>query len=120
MLSFFNFLVIQAERDNLELNKSFMKKLALMEKKEIRLLIGDSLQQTVNSLGVTKSKKKTAKLINKSAKRIAELVAAQIKKEMKKIKSAKATNGKKPKAKTGKTVRLKEKKRIDEPALQTA
>ena len=66
-----------------------MKKLPLMGKKEIRLLLGDSLQQTVNSLGVTKSKKKTVRLINKSAKRIAELVAAQIKKEMKKIKGEK-------------------------------
>ena len=97
-----------------------MKKLPLMGKKEIRLLLGDSLQQTVNSLGVTKSKKKTVRLINKSAKRIAELVAAQIKKEMKKIKGEKATNGKAPKAKNGKAHKLKEKKRIDEPTLQTA
>ena len=91
-----------------------------MGKKEIRLLLGDSLQQTVNSLGVTKSKKKTVRLINKSAKRIAELVAAQIKREMKKIKGEKATNGKAPKAKNGKTLKLKEKKRISESALQTA
>ncbi len=97
-----------------------MKKLPLMGKKEIRLLLGDSLQQTVNSLGVTKSKKKTVRLINKSAKRIAELVAAQIKKEMKKIKGEKTTNGKVPKAKNGKTLKLKEKKRISESALQTA
>lgn len=66
-----------------------MEKLVLKGRKEIRLLLIDSLHQTVQALGIKKSKKKTNRLIDKSAKRIATVVATQIKKELKQIKSAK-------------------------------
>lgn len=89
-----------------------MEKLVVKGKKEIRLLLVDSLHQTVQALGVTKSKKRTEKVINKSARSIAELVAAQMKKELKKIRKA---QHKIPKA-------LKEKKikKVKLPELETA
>jgi DNA-binding GntR family transcriptional regulator len=76
-----------------------MEKLVLKGKKEIRLLLVDSLHQTVQALGVTKSKKKTEKVIGKAAKRIAELIADQMKKELKKIKNSHEANGEKKKRK---------------------
>ena len=81
-----------------------MEKLVLKGKKEVKNLLADSLHQTVQALGVAKSKKKTDKLIVKSAKRIAELVAAQMKKEQKKFK----------------TVKEKKMKKVKEPELETA
>ena len=81
-----------------------MEKLVLKGKKEVKNLLADSLHQTVQALGVAKSKKKTDRLIDKSAKRIAELVAAQMKKEQKKFKSVKA----------------KKTKKVKEPELETA
>jgi len=81
-----------------------MEKLVLKGKKEIRLLLADSLHQTVQALGVTKSKKKANKVIDRSAKKLANLVAAQMKRELKKIKS----------------VKLKKQKKVKEPELETA
>jgi hypothetical protein len=81
-----------------------MEKLVLKGKKEVKNLLADSLHQTVQALGVAKSKKKTDKLIDKSAKRIAGLVAAQMKKEQKKFK----------------TVKAKKVKKVKEPELETA
>jgi hypothetical protein len=81
-----------------------MEKLVVKGKKEIRLLLVDSLHQTVQALGVTKSKKKANEVINKSAKKLAGLVAAQMKKELKKLKS----------------VKVKKQKKIKEPELATA
>jgi hypothetical protein len=92
-----------------------MEKSVLKGKKEIRLLIVDSLHQTVQALGVTKSKRKTERVINKSAKRIAELVAEQMKKELKKIKEVKEKKVKTPKAAKPKKV-----KKIKEPDLEIA
>jgi hypothetical protein len=46
-----------------------MEKLVAKGKKEIRLILEDSLHQTVQTLGVTKSKKKMNRLVDKSAKR---------------------------------------------------
>jgi hypothetical protein len=92
-----------------------MEKSALKGKKEIRLLLADSLQKTVHALGLKKSKKKTEKLINKATKRIAELVAAQVKKDSKKIKSVKE---KKPK--TTKVKKAKKVKKMKAPELETA
>lgn len=74
-----------------------MEKLVLKGKKEIRLLLMDSLHQTVQALGITKSKKKANKLIEKSAKRLATVVATQMKKELKKIKNVKVKKEKKAK-----------------------
>jgi hypothetical protein len=62
-----------------------MEKSVVKSKKEIRLLIIDSLHQTVQALGITKSKRKTEKVIARASKKIAELVAEQMKKELKKI-----------------------------------
>lgn len=82
----------------------FMEKLVIKGKKEVKNLLADSLHQTVQALGVAKSKKKTSKLIDKSAKRIAELVSTQMKKEQKKFK----------------TVKVKKVKQVDEPVLEKA
>ncbi|MBL7873815.1 MAG: hypothetical protein JNM78_19520 [Cyclobacteriaceae bacterium] len=81
-----------------------MEKLVVKGKKEIRLLLVDSMHQTVQALGVTKSKKKANAVINKSAKKLAGLVAAQMKKELKKMKRMK----------------VKKEKKIKEPELATA
>ncbi|MBN8575364.1 MAG: hypothetical protein KF775_02145 [Cyclobacteriaceae bacterium] len=74
-----------------------MEKLVLKGKKEIRMLLADSLHQTVQALGLTKSKKKAEQLIEKSSKRLAAVVARQMKKELKKLKTNKATKAKKVK-----------------------
>lgn len=74
-----------------------MEKLVVKGKKEIRLLLVDSMHQTVQALGVTKSKKKANAAINKSAKKLAGLVAAQMKKELKKMKRVKVKKQKKVK-----------------------
>lgn len=74
-----------------------MEKLVLKGKKEIRLLLVDSLHQTVQALGVTKSKKEANKVIEKSSKKLASLVAAQMKKELKKMKAVKVKKEKKSK-----------------------
>lgn len=74
-----------------------MEKLVVKGKKEIKMLLVDSLHQTVQALGITKSKKKSNKLIEKSAKRIAAVVATQMKRELKKIKNVKIRSEKKVK-----------------------
>lgn len=74
-----------------------MEKMVLKGKKEIRLLLMDSLHQTVQALGITKSKKKANKLIEKSSKRLASVVADQMKRELKKIKNVKEKKEKKEK-----------------------
>jgi hypothetical protein len=72
-----------------------MEKLVVKGKKEIRLLLVDSMHQTVQALGVTKSKKKANAVIDKSAKKLAGLVATQMKKELKKMKHVKVKKSKK-------------------------
>ncbi len=74
-----------------------MEKLVVKGKKEIKMLLVDSLHQTVQALGITKSKKKANKLIEKSAKRLAAVVATQMKRELKKIKNVKIRKEKKVK-----------------------
>jgi hypothetical protein len=93
----------------------FMEKLVLKGKKEIRLILADSLHQTVQTLGLTKSKKKVDRLIDKSVRRIAELVADHVKKDSKKIKRVKEKKPKSPKAKKTKKV-----KKIKTPELESA
>jgi ribosomal protein S19E (S16A) len=92
-----------------------MEKLIAKGKKEIRLILEDSLHQTVQALGVTKSKKKTDRLISRSAKRIADLIADQVKKELKKFKSPKDKAPKAPKAK-----KVKKVKKLKPTELETA
>jgi len=94
-----------------------MEKKILKGKKEIRLLIVDSLHQAVNTLGIVKSKKKTERVINKSARRIAELVAQQMKKELKKINEVEKKKAKTTKAKVSKKKKVEP---IKEPVLETA
>jgi ribosomal silencing factor RsfS len=73
-----------------------MEKLILKGKKEVKNLLIDSLHQTIQALGVSKSTKKRDKLVTRSAKRIASSVAKQLKKEMKKSsKNQKKGEGKK-------------------------
>jgi len=74
-----------------------MEKLVVKGKKEIKMLLVDSLHQTVQALGITKSKKKSNKLIEKSAKRLAAVVATQMKRELKKLKNVKIRKEKKVK-----------------------
>jgi ribosomal protein S19E (S16A) len=92
-----------------------MEKLIAKGKKEIRLILEDSLHQTVQALGVTKSKKKTDRLISRSAKRIADLIADQVKKELKKFKSPKDKAPKATKAK-----KVKKVKKLKAAELETA
>jgi len=97
-----------------------MEKLVLKGKKEIRLILVEALNQTVGTLGLIKSKKKTSKVINKASRRIAELVAAQMKKELKKIKVAKVKKVKPSKADKGKKPKKISAEKLAEPVLETA
>jgi hypothetical protein len=75
-----------------------MEKLIVKGNKEIKMHLADSLQQTIQTLGVLKPKKKAKKLIAKSAKKLAKLVGKQMKKELKEIvKLKKKTERKKDK-----------------------
>ncbi|MBI1770511.1 MAG: hypothetical protein HY015_01050 [Bacteroidetes bacterium] len=75
-----------------------MEKLVVKGSKEIKMHLADSIQQTIQTLGVLKPKKKTKKLIAKSSKKLAKLVGKQMKKELKKIASLKKrADGKKEK-----------------------
>lgn len=62
-----------------------MEKLVVKDKKEIRMHLSDSLNQTIQTLGVSKPAKKTKKLVAKSSKKLAKLVGKQMKRELKKI-----------------------------------
>jgi len=80
--------------------KNIMEKLILKGKKEVKNLLVDSLHQTIQTLGVSKATKKTDKLVERSAKKIAAVVGKQIKKDSKKtnkmkknVESKKSTKG---------------------------
>lgn len=62
-----------------------MEKLIVKGKKEIRLLLTDSLHQTIQALGVANVGRKADKIVDRSAKRLSTVVARQMKKELKKI-----------------------------------
>lgn len=62
-----------------------MEKLILKGKKEIKNLLIDSLHQTIQALGVSKSSKKADKLVERSAKKLSTVVAKQMKKDSKKV-----------------------------------
>jgi len=98
-----------------------MEKSVLKGKKEIRLLLVESLHQTVQAIGLSKSKKKTERVINKAARRIADLVADQLKREVKKIKEVKVKKFEAPQAKKVKKIKKTKKlKDIKEPDLEIA
>jgi hypothetical protein len=62
-----------------------MEKLILKGKKEVKNLLVDSLHQTIQALGVSKSSKKADKLVTKSAKKLAAQVSKQLKKQSKQV-----------------------------------
>ncbi|MFY8035710.1 MAG: hypothetical protein ACOVMQ_01020, partial [Cyclobacteriaceae bacterium] len=66
-----------------------MEKLILKGKKEVKNLLVDSLHQTIQALGITKSSKKADKLVQRSAKKLAAVVADRLKKDRKKLAKAK-------------------------------
>jgi len=65
-----------------------MEKLILKGKKEVKNLLVDSLHQTIQALGITKSSKKADKLVERSAKKLAAVVADRLKKDRKKLTKA--------------------------------
>jgi hypothetical protein len=69
-----------------------MEKLILKGKKEVKNLLVDSLHQTIQALGVSKSSKKANKLVERSAKKLAAVVADRLKKDRKKLTKAKKKN----------------------------
>jgi hypothetical protein len=62
-----------------------MEKLVVKDKKEIRMHLADSLNQTIQTLGVSTPKKKAQKLVAKASRKLAKLVGKQMKQELKKI-----------------------------------
>lgn len=73
-----------------------MEKLILKGKKEVKNLLVDSLHQTIQALGVSKSSKKADKLVERSAKKLAAVVTDRLKKDRKKLtKARKKTERKK-------------------------
>jgi len=66
-------------------NSKHMKQLILKGKKEVKNLLVDSLHQTIQELGVSKSSKKADKLVEKSANKLAAQVAKQLKKQSKQV-----------------------------------
>ena len=66
-----------------------MPKQQIDDKKKVKSLLVNSLHQTIEKLGVSKSGKKTEKLLDTSASKIASKVAKQIKKEKKKAEKSK-------------------------------
>ena len=72
-----------------------MEKLILKGKKEVKNLLIDSLHQTIQALGVSKSSKKADKLVARSAKKLSAVVAKQLKKDSKKVSKVKSKPAKK-------------------------
>ncbi len=67
-----------------------MEKLILKGKKEIKNLLVDSLHQTIQALGISKSTKKADRLVERSAKKLSLVVAKQMKKDLKKVNKMKS------------------------------
>lgn len=67
-----------------------MEKLILKGKKEVKNLLVDSLHQTIQALGVSKSSKKADKLVMRSAKKLAVVVSKQLKKDRNKLTKVKS------------------------------
>jgi len=65
-----------------------MEKLVVKGKKEIRMMLADSLHETIKTVGLTKSVKKLEKALEKSSRKLAAKVAQQMKKELKKMRRA--------------------------------
>jgi hypothetical protein len=65
-----------------------MEKNVIKDRKEIRLLLSDSLHETLKNLGVSKSGKKVEKILKKTSRKLADKVADKLKREMKKMRKA--------------------------------
>jgi hypothetical protein len=72
-----------------------MSKKKITDKQKVKKLLVSSLHQTIEKLGVDKSGKKTEKLLNKSAKKIAASITKELKKAKKKKKSVASAKAKK-------------------------
>lgn len=99
-----------------------MEKLVLKGKKEIRRKLVESLHLAVQAMGLSKPKKKIEKVMDKTAKRIAELIASQIKNDSKKVKDVKEEkkDKKEKKDKTPNVAKAKKPKKVKEPDLEIA
>lgn len=62
-----------------------MEKLILKGKKEVKNLLVDSMHQTIQALGVSKSTKRADRLVERTSKKLAAVVAKQLKKDSKKV-----------------------------------
>jgi hypothetical protein len=72
-----------------------MEKMIIKGKKEVKNLLVDSLHQTIQALGISKSTKKGDRLVNSSARKLSRLVSKQLKKDRKKVTKAMKKNNKK-------------------------
>lgn len=63
-----------------------MEKMVLKGKKEISLLVSDSIHDTIKTTGLSKEGKKLQKLVTKASKKIAQKVSKKIKGDLKKSK----------------------------------
>jgi hypothetical protein len=75
-----------------------MEKLVLKGKKEIRMMLTDSLHETIKTVGLSKAAKKVEKVLDRTSRKLAAQVARQMKKELKKMR--KANNKKREKRST--------------------
>ena len=65
-----------------------MEKLVVKGKKEIRMMLADSLHETIKTVGLSTSAKKVEKALEKTSKKLASTVARQMKRELKKMRKA--------------------------------
>ncbi len=65
-----------------------MEKLVVKGKKEIRMMLSDSLHETIKTVGLSKSAKKVEKVLERTSRKLAATVARQMKKELKKMHKA--------------------------------
>ena len=65
-----------------------MEKVAIKDKKAIRVKLTDSLHETIKTLGISKEGKKVEKILAKTSRKLAAKVAERMKKETKKMHKA--------------------------------
>ena len=65
-----------------------MEKLVVKGKKEIRMMLTDSLHETIKTVGLSKAAKKVEKVLERTSRKLAAQVARQMKKELKKMRKA--------------------------------
>jgi len=65
-----------------------MEKLVLKGKKEIRMMLADSLHETIKTVGLTTSAKRLEKTLDKTSRKLAAKVTREMKRELKKMRKA--------------------------------